>query len=167
MRYFFYPKLEGGFTPHPREPHFLRTFIDRQMTFVREQQRCLYLNRRLPACSKHKHELDRDRHSEGFGNTADDICAADAANSHMSTGVGGKAGDYSKDSGGGTIWGLWPLWRGGGGDGCAAGLGLCLPEAARRHENSSDSRHRKRSEAVSLKSSLCYLPCYLNSGALL
>lgn len=28
MRYFFYPKLEEGFTPHPRDPHFLRT--DRQ-----------------------------------------------------------------------------------------------------------------------------------------
>lgn len=142
------------------------------MTFVREQQRCLYLNRRLPACFKHKHELNRDRHSEGFGNTADDICAADAANRPMSTGVGGRAGITARTalvepSGGCGLCGGGRGGGRGGGDGCAAGLGLCLPEAARRNENSSDSRYRKRSEAVSLRSSLCYLPCYLNSAALL
>lgn len=95
------------------------------MTFVREQQRCLYLNRRLPACFKHKHELNRDRHSEGFGNTADDICAADAANRPMSTGVGGRAGITARTalvepSGG------CGLCGGGRGGGVAGGMDVLL-----------------------------------------
>lgn len=49
-------------------------------------------------------------------------------------------------------WGVWSL--GGEEDGHAAGLRLCLPEAASRKENSSDSRCRKRSEAVRLKIAL-------------
>ena len=54
--YFFCPKLEGGFIPQPRQPHFsedIHRQTDRQTSFVREQQQCWYLNRGLPACFKH------------------------------------------------------------------------------------------------------------------
>ena len=53
--YFFCPKLEGGFIPQPRQPHFsedIHRQTDRQTSFVREQQQCWYLNRGLPACFK-------------------------------------------------------------------------------------------------------------------
>ena len=132
--YFFCPKLEGGFIPQPRQPHFSED-IHRQT----------------------------DRHHLSGSNNNADIWIGDSlhvSNIRMSltetdTGralkyswwrlhwLGGRAGDDSKDSR------LWPL--GGEEDGHAAGLGLCLPEAASRNKNSSDSRCRKRSEAVRLK----------------
>lgn len=54
-----------------------------------------------------------------------------------------------------------------GGTGHAPEMGLCLPEAASRNEDSSNSRCRKIPEAVILKISLCYLLYYFNSSAIL
>lgn len=138
--YFFCPKLEGGFIPQPRQPHFSED-IPRQ--------------------------TDR-RHLSGSNNNAD-IWIGDSlhvSNIRMSlteTGTGralkyswwrlhwaGREG-WGREQGQQACSHLGGVAFGGEEDGRAAGLGLCLLEAARRNKNSSDSRCRKRSEAVRLK----------------
>ena len=142
--YFFCPKLEGGFIPQPRQPHF----------------------------SEDIHRQTDRRHLSGSNNNADiwigdSLHVSNIRMSSMETGTGralkyswwrlhwagrGVAGDHSKDRRRVAILGVWPL--GGEEDGHAACLGLCLPETASRNENSSDSRCRKWSEAVRLQISL-------------
>ena len=74
----------------------------------------------------------------GFENTAEDICAVEAANPHRTgaEGVDGRKGSSSGSH-------LGTAASEAEGTGHAAGWGLCLPEAASRSEDSSDSRCRK------------------------
>lgn len=97
-----------------------------------------------------------------FGNTADDNCAVEAANPHEHRQEAAVA--YIKGSGRGSHPGLGPLWQR---NLCAAGLGLCLPEAARRRKTALTSDDAEKDLRLFYAKLAYYLLCFFTSGAVL